>query len=133
LLTVSRYIELNPIRAKMVSHPAKYPWSSYQKNVSGKAIELITPHSCYLSLGNNEAERQQAYQSLFESQPIHYRRPLYQIIANFPLFHPTFKDHKIHGAIAGKIFPKHLQSLALKKGYYVLTQQGDHVEQRMPY
>jgi putative transposase len=40
LLTVSRYIELNPIRAKMVSHPAKYPWSSYQKNVSGKAIEV---------------------------------------------------------------------------------------------
>jgi putative transposase len=28
-LTVSRYIELNPVRAKMVSHPAKYPWSSY--------------------------------------------------------------------------------------------------------
>jgi hypothetical protein len=56
-----------------------------------------------------------------------------KIIALFPLFHPTFKGHKIHGAIAGKIFPKHLQSLALKKGYYVLTQQGDHIEQRMPY
>jgi putative transposase len=52
----------------MVSHPAKYPWSSYQKNASGKAIELITPHSCYLSLGNDDAERQHTYQSLFESQ-----------------------------------------------------------------
>ena len=55
-----------------------------------------------------------------------------KIIANFHLFHPAFKNYKIYGAIAGKIFPKHLQTLALKKGYYVLTQQGNHVEQRIP-
>ena len=36
------------------------------------------------------------------------------------------------GAIAGKIFPKHLQTQALKKGYSVLTQQGDHIEQINP-
>ncbi len=26
-LLVSRYIELNPVRADMVAHPAEYPWS----------------------------------------------------------------------------------------------------------
>jgi len=44
-LTVSRYIELNPVRAGMVAHPADYLWSSYQCNALGKPIELITPHS----------------------------------------------------------------------------------------
>jgi len=29
LLTCMRYIELNPVRANMVSHPAEYAWSSY--------------------------------------------------------------------------------------------------------
>lgn len=28
LLTCSRYIELNPIRAGMVKHPEKYTWSN---------------------------------------------------------------------------------------------------------
>ena len=32
LLTCMRYIELNPVRAKMVEHPGEYPWSSYQAN-----------------------------------------------------------------------------------------------------
>ena len=67
-LTVSRYIELNPVRANMVEHPVEYPWSSYQKNAIGKFIELITPHYCYLSLGKTDEERQEAYRSLFEHE-----------------------------------------------------------------
>ncbi|EDN68771.1 Protein of unknown function DUF1568 [Beggiatoa sp. PS] len=63
--SLSRYIELNPIRANIVEHPAEYPWSSYQKNAMGKLIELITPHDCYLSLGKNDEERQENYRSLF--------------------------------------------------------------------
>ena len=30
LLACQRYIELNPVRAGMVEHPADYPWSSYR-------------------------------------------------------------------------------------------------------
>lgn len=29
-LQTSRYIHLNPVKAKMVEHPEDYPWSSYQ-------------------------------------------------------------------------------------------------------
>ena len=29
LIACHRYIELNPVRAVMVAHPAEYPWSSY--------------------------------------------------------------------------------------------------------
>ena len=44
-LLVSRYIELNPVRAAMVNHPAEYPWSSFQGNALDKNIELLTSHS----------------------------------------------------------------------------------------
>jgi putative transposase len=36
LLTVSCYIELNPVRAIMVDHPSEYPWSSYRGDAMGK-------------------------------------------------------------------------------------------------
>lgn len=65
-LLVSRYIELNPLRANMVQHPAEYPWSSYQGNALDKDIALLSPHHCYLALGANEGERKRAYRQLFE-------------------------------------------------------------------
>lgn len=65
LLKVYRYIELNPVRAQLVSHAARYPWSSYQGNALGKAIRLLTPHPAYLSLGQNDTQRHAAYQALF--------------------------------------------------------------------
>lgn len=66
LLTVSRYIELNPIRAGMVGHPAEYPWSSYQYNALGKPVELITPHFLYRGLAKTEKKRQKRYAALFD-------------------------------------------------------------------
>ena len=65
-LTVSRYIELNPVRAGMVSHPAEYPWSSYQYHALGKPIELITPHFLYQGLAKTEKTRQKRYTALFD-------------------------------------------------------------------
>jgi putative transposase len=65
LLSVSRYIELNPVRAKMVSHAKDYPWSSYQGNALDKKISLLTPHRCYLALGENDKVRRKSYRALF--------------------------------------------------------------------
>jgi len=65
-LTVSRYIELNPVRAQMVEHPKDYPWSSYQKNAMGKRVKLLTAHKCYQALGKNNTKRQESYRGLFE-------------------------------------------------------------------
>ena len=67
-LTVSRYIELNPVRANMVEHPVEYPWSSYQRNAMGKPIELLAPHDCYQSLGKDDKKRQEIYKSLFDQE-----------------------------------------------------------------
>lgn len=65
LLACQRYIELNPVRAGMVEHPAEYRWSSYRANAQGEADALLTPHALYLGLGAEVAERQAAYRELF--------------------------------------------------------------------
>lgn len=67
-LTMSRYIELNPVRADMVTEPSKYLWSSYQHNARGKSIELITPHPLYLALAKTDKTRQKRYETLFKHQ-----------------------------------------------------------------
>jgi putative transposase len=66
LLVCHRYIELNPVRAQMVSHPSDYPWSSYRTNADGHPSELIKPHLVYSALGSHPAAREQAYRQLFE-------------------------------------------------------------------
>lgn len=65
MLTCSRYIELNPVRAGLVKNPKEYPWSSYSYNTSSRPNEMISPHRQYLKLGNNDRERAQAYRALF--------------------------------------------------------------------
>jgi putative transposase len=60
-----RYIELNPVRAEMVSHAGEYQWSSYGANAQGRVDPLLTPHPLYTALGTTDAERQSAYRELF--------------------------------------------------------------------
>ncbi|MBA4142737.1 MAG: transposase, partial [Nitrosospira sp.] len=66
LLTCMRYIELNPVRAGMVEHSSEYRWSSYGFNALGQTNNLMTPHHEYRCLGNNDKERRNVYQQLFE-------------------------------------------------------------------
>lgn len=66
LLTCSRYIELNPVRAAMVAHPGDYPWSSFRGNAAGAEGPNLSPHPLYLALGDSPAARGQAYRALFD-------------------------------------------------------------------
>ena len=59
-----RYIEMNPVRAGLVSHPGNYPWSSYRVNGMGAKSKLISPHDTWLGLGKCNEERTQMYRSL---------------------------------------------------------------------
>ncbi len=65
LIELYRYIELNPVRAKMVEDPSEYAWSSYQINALGKLSDLCTPHPEYLGLGKTQNERMDNYRALF--------------------------------------------------------------------
>ena len=68
LLGCYRYIELNPVRANMVTHPAEYAWSSYAANAQGSPTAIITPHPRYNDLGIDPSARQASYRALFRDQ-----------------------------------------------------------------
>jgi len=68
MLACQRYIELNPVRAAMVVHPADYRWSSYRANAQGEASMLIQPHEVYQALGVDAPSRQAAYRELFRQE-----------------------------------------------------------------
>jgi putative transposase len=50
LLTVHRYIELNPVRAAMVAAAEDYRWSSVHASLAAAIDPIITPHPTYLAL-----------------------------------------------------------------------------------
>ena len=68
LLTLMRYIELNPVRAGMVAAPQDYPWSSYRRNALGAGgpdAGWLTSHEEYMRLGLDDMARREAYAALF--------------------------------------------------------------------
>lgn len=64
-LVCYRYIELNPVRAKMAESPGEYRWSSYHANACGQLDQLITPHEEWLALGKDHIGRFTSYRALF--------------------------------------------------------------------
>jgi putative transposase len=65
VLTCYRSIELNPVRAGMVSDPADHRWSSYRRNAGGGADGVVTEHAEYTGLGGSLAACCEAYRELF--------------------------------------------------------------------
>lgn len=64
LLHCYRYIELNPVRARMTADPIDYGWSSHACNAFGRHDPLIHFHPAYLALGKTNAERCATYRAL---------------------------------------------------------------------
>lgn len=64
LLRCYRYIEMNPVRAGMVSEPGAFAWSSYRGNALGRWNPLLKPHEQYVRLGRDNTERRFAYAAL---------------------------------------------------------------------
>jgi putative transposase len=60
LLACCRYVELNPVRALMVSHPSEYRWSSYWEKTSERS-EIIDPDPAFLALSADESQRKREY------------------------------------------------------------------------
>lgn len=104
LISCYRYIELNPVTASMVAHPADYAWSSYPANALGKSDRRVTSHVLYQQLGNSKKERLQAYRELFATalpkEDIHAIRNAAQF--SMPLGNDRFRE-QIEKALGRKI------------------------------
>lgn len=68
LLACARYIELNPVRARMVEDPSQYYWSSHRHNAYGQPDPLVTQHAVIQALDNGSGIRREAYRALFEQE-----------------------------------------------------------------
>jgi putative transposase len=63
-LVVLRYIEANPLRARMVADLAEYRWSSYGVHGLGRADALVSPLPGWDVLGRDESARQAYWRGL---------------------------------------------------------------------
>jgi putative transposase len=95
LMRCYRYIELNPVRAEMVTHPGNYPWSSYAANAEGKQCALVKPHGNFLALGDGSEERLERYRALVDEPLTLSQLQEIRDAANggFALGSPSFVDN----------------------------------------
>ena len=71
LLSIMRYIDLNPVRAGTVAHPRQYPWSSHRHYAYGEGginLNWLIEHDQYLDMSRSEEIRRQAYRELFKTE-----------------------------------------------------------------
>jgi len=61
LLSCGSYVELNPVRARLVDDPREYTWSSYHWYAHGAYNPVVDTQPAYQGLGRNAGERQQRY------------------------------------------------------------------------
>ena len=64
LLACMVYMDLNPVRPRLVPGPQDYPWSSYGHFTGQRIDKLITPHPLVWELGNTPFAREAAYAQL---------------------------------------------------------------------
>jgi putative transposase len=64
LLICMAYIDLNPVRAGMVSDARDFPWSSHGHYAGLRHDKLLTPPALYWELGNTPFAREAAYVDL---------------------------------------------------------------------
>jgi putative transposase len=62
LLACHRYIDLNPVRAGMVSMPEEYRWSSFRCHAGIEKNKLLDTSDIYKALGEERVTRGSAYQ-----------------------------------------------------------------------
>jgi putative transposase len=61
LLACGSYVELNPVRAKMVDDPKEYQWSSYRSYAYGSKDLIVDGHPVYEQLSGSVSERRTKY------------------------------------------------------------------------
>lgn len=64
LLLCARYIDLNPVRARLTDNACDYRWSSCAALCGLRHDALLTPHAAQVATGSTEAARALAYRAL---------------------------------------------------------------------
>lgn len=86
LLACGSYVELNPVRARMVKDPREYRWSSYRANAYGKRDDLLDVHIIYDKLFHDQEVRRE------------YRKFVQQMIESKEAMRGEMERRKIYGS-----------------------------------
>ncbi|HET7842760.1 MAG TPA: transposase [Xanthomonadales bacterium] len=83
LLSVIRYIELNPVRAGLVADPSAFRWSSVHAHLGGRMDSCVTQHPVFVALGPDRRSRAEHYrewimQTIGDIELADIRRHLHQ-------------------------------------------------------
>ncbi len=89
LLALLRYIHLNPVRAKLVSSPDDYPWSSHHAYLGRRTEPWVTTEFALRMLGSDRGRATGAYVALIGSAS-----------ASSPLLERNERDPRILGSDA---------------------------------
>jgi putative transposase len=106
VLACYRYIELNPVRAKLVSRPSDYQWSSFAVNSGARSDPFLSPHVEFAALAVDSEKRHRAYLELVAEQ---MDEPLLRAIRDasntgYPLASEEFKARAL-APLGWKIAP----------------------------
>jgi len=63
-LSCLRSVELNPVRAGMVTDPGDYRWSSYRVHALGVGVSMWRAHTTYINLAPTGPQRRERYRKL---------------------------------------------------------------------
>jgi putative transposase len=66
LLACYRYVDLNPVRAKIVNAPLEYRWSSFGDHVGSAPTGWLDDVPSFLALGRTVSDRRAAYLNFVE-------------------------------------------------------------------
>jgi putative transposase len=67
LLACGTYVELNPVRARIVEDPRDYRWSSYAVYAYGGGDKITDAHPIYEDLSESEGERRKKYREFVKA------------------------------------------------------------------
>jgi len=70
LIQCGKYIELNPVRAGIITYPEDFKFSSYNYYAFGRKDLLITENPLYKDLGLQQKERQYTYRTMMLEEDV---------------------------------------------------------------
>ena len=92
LIALSRYIHLNPVRAKAVQRPEDYPWTSYRAFMDKKAgNSLVNTEDTLLYFSKERRRAIKAYREFVEDEEGRDENPFENIEAGLLLGNKRFK------------------------------------------
>jgi REP element-mobilizing transposase RayT len=116
LIALSRYIHLNPVRAKLVKRPADYPWTSYKAFLDQKAEDSLVDTGDTLSYFSKHRKRAvRAYREFVEAAEGKEENPFAAMEAGLLLGKGPFKAKVLRRIEKMKVDEESPQARRLRK------------------